>query len=60
MEPGPGFAMYMPWGSSEENLAQLGREKIRWIKNIIEIVGETHPELKVSEPGVTDLKIPLP
>ncbi len=60
MEPGPGFAMYMPWVSSEDNLAQLGREKIRWIKNIIEIVGQTLPDLKVSGPGVADLKIPLP
>lgn len=60
MEPGPGFAMYLPWVNSEDNLAQLGRDKIRWIKNIIEIVGQTHPELKVSGPGVADLKIPLP
>ncbi len=60
MEPGPGFAMYLPWGDSEDSLARLGREKIRWIKNIIEIVGETHPDLKVSAPGVADLTIPLP
>jgi hypothetical protein len=60
MEPGPGFAMYMPWGSSEESLAQLGREKIRWIKNIIEIVGETHPALKLSPQGAEDLRVPLP
>ena len=33
---------------------------MRWVKNIIEIVGETQPDLKVSAPGVADLKIPLP
>jgi hypothetical protein len=60
MEPGPGLAMYMPWGTSEEGLAELGREKIRSIKNIIELIGETYPELKVSPQGPADLRVPLP
>jgi hypothetical protein len=59
MEPGPGLVMYMPWGTSEEGLAELGREKIRSMKNIIELIGETYPELKVSKQGPEDLKIPL-
>jgi len=60
MEPGPGLAMYLPWGTSEDGLAELGRDKIRSIKNIIELVGETHPELKLSQQGVADLKVPRP
>ncbi|MCK5181009.1 MAG: hypothetical protein KAQ73_00575 [Dehalococcoidia bacterium] len=60
MEPGPGLAMYMPWGMSEDMLAELGREKIRSIKNIIEIVGQVHPELKLSKQGPKDLRVPVP
>jgi len=60
MEPGPGLAMYMPWGTSEEGLAELGREKIRSMKNIIELVSETYPELKLSPQGPEDLKVPMP
>lgn len=58
MEPGPGLAMYLPWGTSEDGLAELGREKIRSMKNIIELVGETHPELKLSQQGAEDLRVP--
>ncbi len=58
MEPGPGLTMYMPWGTPEEGLAQSGREKIRSIKNIIELIGETNPELKVSKQGAEDLRVP--
>ena len=60
MEPGPGLGMYMPWGTSEEGLAELGREKIRSMKNIIELIGEVHPELKVSKQGPEDLRVPMP
>ena len=60
MEPGPGIAMYLPWGTSEEGLAELARGKIRSIKNIIELIGETHPEIKLSKQGPEDLRIPLP
>jgi len=60
MESGTGLAMYMPWGTSEDGLAELGRDKIRSMKNIIELIGEVHPELKVSKQGVEDLRIPLP
>jgi len=60
MEPGPGLVMYMPWGTSEDGLAELGREKVRSIKNIIELVGQVHPELKVSKQGPKDLRVPMP
>ncbi len=50
--------MYMPWDTLEEGLAQLGREKIRSIKNIIELIGETNPELKVSKQGAEGLRVP--
>jgi hypothetical protein len=59
MEPGPGLAMYMPWGMSEDTLAELGREKIRSIKNIIELVEQVHPELIVSKQGPEDLRVPV-
>ncbi len=60
MEPGPGLGMYMPWGTPEEGLAQSGREKIRSIKNIIELIGETNPELKLSKQSAEDLRVPKP
>jgi len=60
MEPGSGLGMYMPWGTSEDGLAELGREKIRSTKNIIELIGETNPELKVSKQGPEDLRVPVP
>lgn len=60
MEPGPALVMYMPWGTSEDGLAELGREKIRSTKNIIELIGKTNPELKVSKQGPDDLRVPMP
>jgi len=59
MEPGPGMVMYMPWGTSEEGLAELGREKIRSMKNVIELVSETNPKLKLSKAGANDLRVPV-
>ena len=60
MESGSGLAMYMPWVTPEDGLAELGREKIRSVKNIIELIGQVHPELKVSKQGPKDLKVPVP
>ncbi|KPK23513.1 MAG: hypothetical protein AMJ70_03295, partial [Dehalococcoidia bacterium SG8_51_3] len=60
MEPGPGLAMYMPWTMSDDMLAELGREKVRSVKNIIELIGQVHPELKVSKQGPKDLRVPMP
>lgn len=60
MESGPGLAMYMPWSTSEDGLAELGREKIRSIKNIIELIDQTYPELRVSRQEAADLRVPLP
>jgi hypothetical protein len=60
MEPGTSMAMYKPWGTSEEGLAESGREKIRSIKNIIELIGQTYPELRVSRQEAEDLRVPLP
>lgn len=59
MESGPGLGMYMPWGMSEDGLAELGRDKIRSVKNIIDLIGEVHPGLRVSEQGAEDLRVPL-
>jgi len=60
MEPGPWLAMYMPWGTPEDGLAELAREKIRSTKNIIELIEEVHPGRKQSKQGVEDLRVPLP
>lgn len=59
MESGPGLAMYLPWVSSEDALAEVCREKIRSIRNIIELIDETNPTLKVSKPGSEDLRVPI-
>lgn len=60
MEPGPGLSMYMPWVTSEDSLAELAREKVRSSKNIIELIDDVHPELKVSAQDAKDLMVPLP
>ncbi len=60
MEPGPGLGMYMPWGMSEDQLAELAREKIRAVKNIIELIEETQPGLRLSKQSAEDLRVPLP
>jgi hypothetical protein len=54
------MGMYMPWGTSEEGLAELARDKIRSVRNIIELIGEVQPGLKVSKHGARDLRVPLP
>ena len=59
MEPGPGMSMYLPWVSSDDALAEACREKIRSVRNIIELIGETNPEIKVSKPGSEDLRVPI-
>ncbi len=60
LEQGQHIGTFLPWGSSEEELARLGREKIRLAKNIIELISEIHPDLKLSKQGAADLKIPMP
>ncbi|MDY7009385.1 MAG: hypothetical protein SVV80_01350, partial [Planctomycetota bacterium] len=60
MEPGPGLGMYSPWGMSEDALADLARLKIRIVRNIVEIIFETYPDIKLSEQGPDDLRIPKP
>jgi len=45
---------------SDDMLAELGREKVRSVKNIIELIGQVHPELKVSKQGPKDLRVPMP
>ena len=60
IEQGQHIGTFLPWGSSEEELARLGREKIRLAKNIIELISDVHPDLKLSKQGAADLKIPMP
>ena len=60
MEPGPGMSMYLPWVSSDDALTEACREKIRSIRNIIELIDETNPTLKVSKQGSEDLRVPRP
>jgi hypothetical protein len=60
IEHGREISSFLPWGSTEEELARLGRERIRTAKNIIELIGEVHPKLKLSKQGAKDMKIPMP
>ena len=53
------MSMYLPWVSSEGALAEVCREKIRSIRNIIELIDENNPTLKVSEQGPADLRVPI-
>ena len=60
IEQGREISTFLPTVSTEEELARLGRERIRTAKNIIELIGEVHPKLKLSKQGAKDMKIPLP
>ncbi len=59
IEPGLKVGTVVPWGSSENEMAKLSRDKIRIAKNIIELVSEIHPKLVLSKQGANDLKIPV-
>jgi hypothetical protein len=52
--------MYMPWATPEDGLAELARDKIRSVKNIIELIGGENPQLRVSKEGPEDLRVPSP
>ena len=53
---GPG-AMYKPWASPDA-LAAFAREKVKYAQIIHELIQATHPDLKLSPPGSSDLAIP--
>lgn len=57
IEPGPGFDMYTSW--SEAALAELGRKKVRFARNLIDIIEDNYPEVKVSGRGPADLRVPV-
>jgi len=59
IEQGREISSFLPYVSTEEGLARLGRERIRTAKNIIELISETQPGLKLSKQGAKDMKIPL-
>jgi hypothetical protein len=58
IEPGPDLAMYSSW--SEDQLAELMKKKVRFARNIIDIIEANYPELKVSNWGPSDLRVPVP
>jgi len=64
IEPGPALAagpgaIYKPW-VSPALLADMAREKVKYAQIIHEIIQATHPGLKMSGQGPTDLAIPKP
>lgn len=59
MEPGPGLGMYMPWGIPDAALAELARQKIRSIRNIVDLIENNYPDLKLSKWGAGDLRVPV-
>jgi hypothetical protein len=50
-------AMYKPW-TSPEALAAFAREKVKYAQIIHELIQATHPDLKLSPLGSSDLAIP--
>ncbi|MBM4432446.1 MAG: hypothetical protein FJ025_00380 [Chloroflexi bacterium] len=60
IEQGREISTFLPTVSTEEELARLGRERMRTAKNIIELIKEVNPKLKLSKQGAKDMKIPLP
>ncbi|MFQ5891995.1 MAG: hypothetical protein ACE5HW_04295 [Candidatus Methanofastidiosia archaeon] len=58
IEPGPSVgALYKPW-VSEDSLAYLAREKVKYAEIIRELVQKVNPDLKLSRAGPKDLAIP--
>lgn len=61
IEPGTALAagggIYKPW-TSEDFLAGLGREKVKYAEIIRDIIDKINPELKLSEHGPEDLAVP--
>jgi len=61
IEPGTALAtgngIYRPW-TSEDFLAKLIREKVKYAEIIRDIIDKIHPELKLSEQGPKDLAVP--
>lgn len=58
LEPGPSMAaMARPW-LSEDNLSYSIRQKVKSAKTTVEIIQDTYPELKLSEPKCSGLAIP--
>ncbi|MEM4724857.1 MAG: hypothetical protein QXP01_07585, partial [Candidatus Hadarchaeum sp.] len=52
-------AGYKPW-TSEDALAFLAREKVKYAQIIHELIQENFPEAKMSGIGPSDLAIPKP
>lgn len=60
IEPGQSVgALYKPWVGPDA-LAFLAREKVKQGKIIQEIVRDTYPEMRCSEPGAPGLAVPVP
>ncbi|MDI6855733.1 MAG: hypothetical protein QMD21_02980 [Candidatus Thermoplasmatota archaeon] len=60
IEPGVSMsALYKPW-VSENALAELAREKVKYAEIIKEIIDKNMPDLKLSQRGAKDLAIPKP
>lgn len=62
IEPGTALAagggIYKPW-TSEEFLANLVREKVKYAETIRNIVEKVNPQLKLSKQGPSDLAVPV-
>lgn len=57
-EPGPSAGgFYTPWSSDQVHI-DLIRKKVKWVETVIELVRENQPQIKVSEQGPEDLRIP--
>jgi hypothetical protein len=58
IEPGPDFGMYGSW--SEDQLAECGRQKVRIARNIIDLIEDQSPDVRISRWGPKDLRVPVP
>ncbi len=56
IEPGPDFGMYSSW--TEDALAECGRQKVRIARNIIDLIEDNYPNVRVSRWGPKDLRVP--
>jgi len=60
IEPGPSVStLYKPW-TSEDSLAAMARDKVRYGMTIKEMIDSINPGLKLSPQGPEDLSVPKP
>jgi hypothetical protein len=58
LSAGGGESLYQPWVGDAEHIS-LTRKKVKWAGIIRELIQENEPDIKLSEQGPADLRVPV-